>query len=113
MQMKYNVQIKVDGEWGWAGIDPMVAPFDTYRKASYAMQRMSREPYWISRSTAMRVRAIPGTGEAPKGPRAIAREAIAWAEAAEERCERLIAERDQARKTVEELAGKLGLEVEW
>lgn len=126
----YNVQIQKTkgGEWTWAGVDPNIEA-TSYTAARRNMVRMSREPFWTDRigAIAFRVRAVPDSGPIKPGPRQVAREALAKAERAEaelademretahlnKRLEEMRAQRDEAREAAQEMAGKLGLEVEW
>lgn len=111
--MMYDVQIKVNGEWRWASVKPKGGPrYETQRQQ---MLKMARDPFWTNhvRATHFRVRLVPGSGTPAKGPRAIAREALALAEKAEARCAKLLAERDEARMYAEQYASLQGLEIDW
>ncbi len=127
----YDVQIKKNGEWMWAGVEPVGTKF--YHSTRCQMVKMAKDPYWtnVIGATAFRVRTVPGVDPKVPGPRQVAREALALAKAAEERCERLtgehkvavntlakaldkaVKERDEARKLAEDYASMQGLAIDW
>lgn len=139
--MKYGIQIKVNGTWGWAGVEP--GEGETYDRARSSALKMAKTVYWTDqvKATHFRVRAIPGSGEPKPGPRAVARAAEARAAELEtqlnevkhqlrvERADRasaklfgdtmvakadkLVSERDEARAAAENFAARLGIQVEW
>lgn len=114
--MKYDVQIRKtkNGPWEWAGVQP-VASGESYTALRRRMVKMASDPYWtnVIGAIAFRVRAVPGSGEPQKGPRALAREAQQLTVALRGALDLAIAQRDEARTVVADLASRLGLEVEW
>lgn len=58
MKRGFDVQILVDGEWRWAGVEPMPV---TQRRARHIKARIALDPYWREqiRATKFRVVAVP------------------------------------------------------
>jgi hypothetical protein len=59
---RFDVQILVDGEWRWAGVEPLPM---TRRAARHCKARMALHPYWRQQARARKFRVERITEGAP------------------------------------------------